>query len=308
MTRKPLVYDIHVEEYAVHRVLRQFHKYQESPLPVRHIVPQSVHRWTRQGQSATTLWAPRVLPFAEQWAQALVDVVDEDRPHSNEAFAAYLAWYLPRTRSRVTAVPQDPSRAPAEVTDMYPVSRDQNFAIASEALVLVESEVDQNLQRYMYMAPHEHESAYKKIKEYCARFRRAISCRGGHADVYLPPRPQYPGSSSTAPSPARPVHPSSSSAAPTPGRPVHLGSSSAARTPVAYAGSSSGAPAPPPWTAPSGPPVGPYTYIPRPAGPRFAPPNLAAGGSSLGRREFDNIGYTGQGGVEEDADIQHDGG
>ncbi|CAN6209195.1 unnamed protein product [Urochloa humidicola] len=189
MTRKPLVYDIHIEEYAVHRVLRQFHKHQESPLPVTHIVPQSVHRWTRQGQSAATLWAPRVLPFAEQWAQALVDVVDEDRPHSDEAFAAYLAWYLPRTRSQVTAVPQDPSKAPAEVTDMYPVSRDQNFAIASEALALVESDVDQNLQRYMYMAPHEHESAYKKIKEYCARFRRAISCRGGHVDVYLPPRP-----------------------------------------------------------------------------------------------------------------------
>ncbi|CAN6288205.1 unnamed protein product [Urochloa humidicola] len=40
MTRKPLVYDIHVEEYAVHRILRQFHKYQESPLPVTHSVPQ----------------------------------------------------------------------------------------------------------------------------------------------------------------------------------------------------------------------------------------------------------------------------
>ncbi|CAN6195393.1 unnamed protein product [Urochloa humidicola] len=145
MTRKPLIYDIHIEEYAVHRVLRQFNKYQESPLPVTHSVPQSVHRWTRQGQSAATLWAPRVLPFAQLWAQALEDVVDEERPHSDEAFAAYLAWYLPRTRSRVLLVPQEPRRAPAQVTDMYPISRDQNFAIASEALVLVESELDQNL-------------------------------------------------------------------------------------------------------------------------------------------------------------------
>jgi len=76
------------------------------------------------------LWAPRVLPFAQQWAQALDDVVVEERPHSDEAFAAYLAWYLPRTRSRVVVVPQDPHGAPARVTDTYPVSRDQNFAIA----------------------------------------------------------------------------------------------------------------------------------------------------------------------------------
>ncbi|CAO2171979.1 unnamed protein product [Urochloa humidicola] len=46
MTRKPLVYDIHVEEYAVHRVLRQFDRYQPSPLPITHSVPSHAHRWT----------------------------------------------------------------------------------------------------------------------------------------------------------------------------------------------------------------------------------------------------------------------
>lgn len=45
MTRKALVYDIHVEEYSVHRVMRQFGLYQESPLPPVHTVPSSVHRY-----------------------------------------------------------------------------------------------------------------------------------------------------------------------------------------------------------------------------------------------------------------------
>ena len=45
MTRTPLVYDIHVEEYAPHRVMRQFYRYQDSPVPVTHTVPAHVHRY-----------------------------------------------------------------------------------------------------------------------------------------------------------------------------------------------------------------------------------------------------------------------
>jgi hypothetical protein len=43
-TKTPLVFDMYVEEYAVHRVMRQFVLYQESPLPVVHTVPRVVHR------------------------------------------------------------------------------------------------------------------------------------------------------------------------------------------------------------------------------------------------------------------------
>lgn len=43
-TTTPLVYDIHVEEYHVRRVMRQFGLYQESPLPVVHSVPPPVHK------------------------------------------------------------------------------------------------------------------------------------------------------------------------------------------------------------------------------------------------------------------------
>jgi hypothetical protein len=44
ITRKPLVYDIHMAEYAVHRVMRQFYNYQISLLPVTHSVEAHVHR------------------------------------------------------------------------------------------------------------------------------------------------------------------------------------------------------------------------------------------------------------------------
>jgi hypothetical protein len=43
-TTTPLVYDIHIEEYHVCRVMRQFGLYQTSPLPVAHSVTPSVHR------------------------------------------------------------------------------------------------------------------------------------------------------------------------------------------------------------------------------------------------------------------------
>lgn len=45
MTRRPLVFDIFVEEYAVHRVMRQFGLFQTSPLPIRHTITSDVHRY-----------------------------------------------------------------------------------------------------------------------------------------------------------------------------------------------------------------------------------------------------------------------
>jgi hypothetical protein len=44
MTRTSLLFDMYVEEYAVHRVMRQFGLYQESPQPAVHTVPRVAHR------------------------------------------------------------------------------------------------------------------------------------------------------------------------------------------------------------------------------------------------------------------------
>jgi hypothetical protein len=41
MTRSPLLFDMYVEEYVVHRVLRQFGRYQEWLVPVVHTVPST---------------------------------------------------------------------------------------------------------------------------------------------------------------------------------------------------------------------------------------------------------------------------
>jgi hypothetical protein len=43
-TRSPLLFDMYVEEYAIHRVLRQFDRYQEWHVPVVHTVPSAHHR------------------------------------------------------------------------------------------------------------------------------------------------------------------------------------------------------------------------------------------------------------------------
>lgn len=44
-TRRPLVFDIYVEDHAVHRVLRQFGLYQESGILPHSVVPPATHRY-----------------------------------------------------------------------------------------------------------------------------------------------------------------------------------------------------------------------------------------------------------------------
>jgi hypothetical protein len=44
MMRSLLLFDMYVEEYAIHRVLRQFGRYQEWPVPVVHTIPSAHHR------------------------------------------------------------------------------------------------------------------------------------------------------------------------------------------------------------------------------------------------------------------------
>ena len=56
-------------------------------------------------------------------------MVFADRLHSDKAFADYLRWYLLRTRTRVLHVPPEARIQAASVSEMYPIVRDQNFAI-----------------------------------------------------------------------------------------------------------------------------------------------------------------------------------
>jgi hypothetical protein len=44
MTRRRLVFNVYVEEYTVHRVMRQFGLFQESPVPAAPRLPPTTHR------------------------------------------------------------------------------------------------------------------------------------------------------------------------------------------------------------------------------------------------------------------------
>jgi hypothetical protein len=44
MTRQRLVFDVYVEEYAVHRVMRQFGLLQAAPVPAAPRLPPTAHR------------------------------------------------------------------------------------------------------------------------------------------------------------------------------------------------------------------------------------------------------------------------
>ena len=45
MTRKPILYDIHVEEYHSNRVMRQFGLYQQTLVPIVHSVEPHMHMY-----------------------------------------------------------------------------------------------------------------------------------------------------------------------------------------------------------------------------------------------------------------------
>jgi hypothetical protein len=44
MTRRRLVFDVYIEEYAVHRVMRQFFLFQAAPVPAAPRLPPTAHR------------------------------------------------------------------------------------------------------------------------------------------------------------------------------------------------------------------------------------------------------------------------
>jgi hypothetical protein len=90
-------------------------------------------RWSRKGVAAATSFFDRLQPYVAEWASAAHEqnVITEHRLHAAAVWVAYLQWYLPRTRTRVTYVPA--TAPPPSVPDhdrvlqdaTYPVRRDQ---------------------------------------------------------------------------------------------------------------------------------------------------------------------------------------
>jgi hypothetical protein len=44
MARRRLVFDVYIEEYAIHRVMRQFGLFQEASVPAAPLLPPTAHR------------------------------------------------------------------------------------------------------------------------------------------------------------------------------------------------------------------------------------------------------------------------
>jgi hypothetical protein len=90
-------------------------------------------RWTCKGVAAATSFFNRLQPYVAEWASAAPkqNAVAEHRLHDASAWVAYLQWYLPRTRMRVTYVPATAPPPPVPDHDRvlpdatYPVRRDQ---------------------------------------------------------------------------------------------------------------------------------------------------------------------------------------
>jgi hypothetical protein len=64
--------------------------------------------------AAATSFVDKLQPYVVEWASAAHEqnVITEHRLHDDDAWVAYLQWYLPRMRTRVTYVPATPPLPP----------------------------------------------------------------------------------------------------------------------------------------------------------------------------------------------------
>jgi hypothetical protein len=75
---------------------------------------------------AVTSFVDKLQPYVAEWGSAAHEhnVVTEHRLHDGTAWVAYLQWYLPRTRARVTYVPTTPPLPPVPDHDKILAGRD----------------------------------------------------------------------------------------------------------------------------------------------------------------------------------------
>jgi hypothetical protein len=87
----------------------------------------------RKGVPAATSFVDRLQSYVAEWVSTAHEqnVVTEHRLHDATAWVAYLQWYLPRTRTRVSYMPVTPPLPPVPDHDkvlpdaIYPVRQHQ---------------------------------------------------------------------------------------------------------------------------------------------------------------------------------------
>ncbi len=68
------------------------------------------------------------MQWIDRWAEAHMEVVQPIGPHEDVWFDAYLAWYQPRTRCRITFPEIEPQPHVATPLDTYAYHRDEALA------------------------------------------------------------------------------------------------------------------------------------------------------------------------------------
>jgi hypothetical protein len=69
--------------------------------------------------AVATSFVGKLQPYVDEWASIAHEenVIAEHRLHDGAVWVAYLQWYLPRTRTRVTYVPATPPLPPVPDLD-----------------------------------------------------------------------------------------------------------------------------------------------------------------------------------------------
>jgi hypothetical protein len=91
---------------------------------------------TRIGQPCSQSWVALLEMWTALWQQAGNNVAEPTGPHTDHSFRAYLSWYIPRTRARMTYADTQPQVHQATVADLYPRHHDEALAGAVSLLNL----------------------------------------------------------------------------------------------------------------------------------------------------------------------------
>ncbi|XP_039832723.1 uncharacterized protein LOC120693371 [Panicum virgatum] len=148
MTTAALVYDVAVEAHCPDRVMRQFGRRQSFPVSsALDRVQRHDHSLSRAGHPFSTMWVTRLQPWVAAWDGAGEQLAEDTGPHTEPLFRAYLTWYEPKTRCRLTYVDMHPQPHVATSHDRYARHRDEALAGAFEACRLLELDCSLNVMR-----------------------------------------------------------------------------------------------------------------------------------------------------------------
>nr|AAT39220.1 unknown protein [Oryza sativa Japonica Group] len=171
--------------------------------------------YSRKGQQSAGDWPAKLATFVQDWLLATEEVVDhEGEPHAEESYQAYLRWYQPRTRTRVTFAPLEQQPHVASTRDLYARHHDQDFARVVDDINRVVVDGSMTIQRLgagILVPVEEHLTTYTRMVESMRSILRVLTCRAddvarADAAVQRPPVPSGSRPAAHVPRPTPPPH------------------------------------------------------------------------------------------------------